>query len=97
MIRDLVEIAIDMVREERLDEVAELSGTNAEERLLDLLMPPPPEAAETKTTEQTRDKLRERLRSGKLDDRVVELDVRDRAPVFEFATNMGMDEIAIRN
>src|ERR1700692_4897510 len=43
MIRDLVDIAIDMVREERLDEVAERAEANAEERLLDLLMPPQPE------------------------------------------------------
>src|ERR1700736_386752 len=43
IIRDLAEIAIDMVREERLDEVAERAEANAEERLLDLLMPPQPE------------------------------------------------------
>src|SRR5580693_6501158 len=46
MIRDLVEISIDMVREERLNEVAERAERNAEERLLDLLMPPPAEPAE---------------------------------------------------
>ena len=45
MIRDLVDIAIDMVREERLEEVAERAEKNAEERLLDLLMPPQPEAS----------------------------------------------------
>src|SRR6202051_5192725 len=42
MIRDLVEISIEMVREEKLDEVAEKAEQNAEERLLDLLLPPPP-------------------------------------------------------
>src|SRR5271155_1363723 len=46
MIRDLVEISIDMVREERLDEVADLAEANAEDRLLDLLMPQQPEGAE---------------------------------------------------
>src|SRR4029453_7115512 len=46
MIRDLVEIAIDMVREERLDEVAERAERNAEERILDLLMPPQPDGSE---------------------------------------------------
>src|SRR3974390_1343113 len=46
MIRDLVEIAIDMVREERLNEVGERAEHNAEEKLLDLLMPPPPEQVE---------------------------------------------------
>ena len=67
MIRDLVEISIDMVREERLEEVAERAERNAEERLLDLLLPPQPEASES--AERTREKLREQLRAGKLDDR----------------------------
>src|SRR3982074_2516499 len=71
MIRDLVDIAIDMVREERLDEVADRAELNAEERLLDLLMPPQPEASES--VERTREKLPEKLRAGKLDDRTVEL------------------------
>ena len=91
MIRDLVEIAIDMVREERLDEVADRAEKSAEERLLDLLMPPTPEPSES--AERTREKLRERLRAGKLDDRIVELDVKERGPVIEFSGNiMGMDE-----
>jgi ATP-dependent HslUV protease ATP-binding subunit HslU len=93
MIRDLVEIAIDMVREEKLDEVAERAERNAEERLLDMLMPPQPE--EAGSLEKTRDKLRERLRSGKLDDRVVEIDVKERGPTFEVATNMGVEEMDI--
>ena len=91
MIRDLVEIAIDMVREERLDEISDRAEKNAEERLLDLLMPPTPEPSES--AERTREKLRERLRAGKLDDRTVELDVKERGPVIEFSGNiMGMDE-----
>ena len=45
MIRDLVEVSIDMVREERVDEIAEKAEQNAEERLLDLLLPPPPSAS----------------------------------------------------
>src|ERR671931_1340017 len=76
MIRDLVDIAVDMIREERLDEVADRAERNAEERLLDLLMPPQPEGSEN--VERTREKLRERLREGKLDQRLVELDVKDR-------------------
>ncbi|MDP2995908.1 MAG: ATP-dependent protease ATPase subunit HslU [Bryobacterales bacterium] len=93
MIRDLVEIAIDMVREERLDEVAERAERAAEERLLDLLMPAQPEA--TESAERTRDKLRERLRAGKLDDRMVEIDVKERGPTFEIATNMGIEEMDV--
>jgi ATP-dependent HslUV protease ATP-binding subunit HslU len=93
MIRDLVDIAIDMVREERLDEVAERAERNAEERILDLLMPPQAESSET--LERTREKLRERLRSGKLDDRMVELDVRERGPTFEISTNAGIEEMDV--
>src|SRR5207244_3586514 len=77
MIRDLVDIAIDMVREERLDEVADRAEMNAEDRLLDLLMPPQPEPSES--VERTREKLRERLREGKLDERRVQPDVKARA------------------
>ncbi len=93
MIRDLVDIAIDMVREERLDEVAERAERNAEERILDLLMPPQAEASET--VERTREKLRERLRAGKLDDRMVEIDVKDRGPTFEISTNAGVEEMDV--
>jgi ATP-dependent HslUV protease ATP-binding subunit HslU len=93
MIRDLVDIAIDMVREERLDEVAERAERNAEDRLLELLMPAQPEASES--IDRTRDKLRERLRAGKLDDRLVEIDVKERGPTFEIATNTGIEEMDI--
>jgi ATP-dependent HslUV protease ATP-binding subunit HslU len=89
MIRDLVEIAIDMVREERLEEVEDKAEMNAEERLLDLLLPPPPEAHQpaqegqltlpgTESYQRTREKLRQQFREGKLDDRTVELDTRER-------------------
>ncbi len=93
MIRDLVDIAIDMVREERLDEVSERAERNAEERLLDLLMPPQPEVSES--AERTREKLREKLRAGKLDDRMVEIDVKERGPTFEVSTPQGMEEMDI--
>ena len=91
IIRDLVEIAIDMVREERLDEVADKAEQLAEDRVLDLLMPPQPEASES--TEKTREKLRERLRAGKLDDKQIEIDVKERGPQIEFATAPGMDDM----
>ncbi len=93
MIRDLVDIAIDMVREERLEEVAERAERNAEERVLDLLMPPQPEPAES--NERTREKLRERLRAGKLDERMVEVDVKERGPTFEITTNSGIEEMDV--
>jgi ATP-dependent HslUV protease ATP-binding subunit HslU len=94
MIRDLVDISIDMVREERLDEVADRAELNAEDRLLDLLMPQSPEPSES--LERTREKLRERLREGKLDERLVELDVKEnRGPTFEITTNTGVEEMGI--
>ena len=96
MIRDLAEIAIDMVREERLNEIGERAERNAEERLLDLLMPPPGETTEApESVDRTREKLRERLRAGKLDDRMVEVDVKERGPTFEVSNLGGMEEMDI--
>src|SRR6202000_2981550 len=93
MIRDLVEISIDMVREEKLNEVGERAERNADERLLDLLMPQQPEP--TESTERTREKLREKLRAGKLDDRMVEIDVKERGPTFEVSSASGLEEMDI--
>ena len=83
MVRDLVENSIDMVREEKLDEVAERAEQSAEDRLLDLLLPPPPPVAlepggapqlpEHHT--RTREKLRAQLRDGKLDERMVDIEI----------------------
>jgi ATP-dependent HslUV protease ATP-binding subunit HslU len=93
IIRDLVDVAIDMVREERLEQVADRAEQLAEDRLLDLLMPPQPEP--TESLERTRDKLREKLRAGKLDDRMVEVDVKERGPTFELSTNGNIEEMDI--
>src|SRR5436309_13153056 len=104
MIRDLVEIAIDMVRNEKLEEVADKAEANAEERILDLLLPPPSSAASTDesaraATEQlnrTREKLRNQLRDGKLDERTVEIEVKERNfPAFEIISNQGVEEMDI--
>jgi ATP-dependent HslUV protease ATP-binding subunit HslU len=106
MIRDLVEISIDMVREERLEEVEDKAEMNAEERLLDVLLPPPP----TPTTppgqdgqlslpgaeshQRSREKLRQQFREGKLDDRMVELDVRERnTPQFGIISNQNLEDM----
>jgi ATP-dependent HslUV protease ATP-binding subunit HslU len=110
MVRDLVETSIDMVREEKLDEVAERAEQAAEERVLDLLLPasPPPQvdsqnpgAIQTETTrrdqaDRTREKLRAQLRDGKLDQRLVEVEVRERAmPSFEIISNQGVEEMDV--
>ena len=128
MVRDLVEIAIDMVREEKLEEVEDKAEMNAEERLLDLLLPPPSSQAtsppagtagsetpdahgviilpppgsegtpppSSESHQRTREKLRQQLREGKLDDRMVEMDVRERGmPSFEIISNQGVEEMDI--
>ena len=108
MIRDLIEMSIDMVREEKLDLVADRAEANAEERLLDVLMPPqnksdakdPAEGEEKQGEEEdsvarTREKLRQAFRDGKLDDRMVEIDVRDRQMPIEIITNSGVEEMDI--
>ena len=113
MVRDLVEIAIDNVREEKLEDVADKAELNAEERLLDILLPPSspprPEASSTsggvvidgttaltESSSRTREKLRQQLREGKLDDRMVEIDVRERNfPSFEILTNQGVEEMDV--
>jgi len=121
MIRDLVEIAIDNVREEKLEDVADKAELNAEERLLDILLPPSPtprpEPTQTSTAggvvidastaltespnssssaNRTREKLRQQLREGKLDERMVEIDVRERNfPSFEIISNQGVEEMDV--
>jgi len=102
MVRDLVEIAVDMVREERVDEVQAKAERNAEERLLDLLLPPSPPtleedaAAARDQASSTREKIREQLRDGRLDDRTVEIDVRERAfPSFEIIAGSSVEEVDI--
>jgi ATP-dependent HslUV protease ATP-binding subunit HslU len=105
IVRDLVEIAIDMVREERLEEVEDRAEMNAEERLLDVLLPPPPAAPPDKDGHQhilpgadshqrSREKLRQQFREGKLDDRMVELDVRERnTPQFGIISNQNLEDM----
>ncbi len=110
MVRDLVETSIDMVREEKLDEVAERAEQAAEERVLDLLLPaspqPPAEpdatgAIQTEShrrdqADRTREKLRVQLRDGKLDHRLVEVEVRERSvPAFEIISNQGVEEMDV--
>ncbi|MFY9585297.1 MAG: ATP-dependent protease ATPase subunit HslU [Candidatus Acidiferrales bacterium] len=108
MVRDLVETSIDMVREEKLDEVAERAEQAAEERVLDLLLPATPpvepgnpaalgtDAQHRELASRTREKLRAQLREGKLDQRMVEVEVRERSmPAFEIVSNQGIEEMDI--
>ena len=129
IVRDLVEIAIDMVREEKMEEVEDKAELAAEDRLIDLLLPPTPSATPAPAAtaaaathepgsnviqlptaaavedseekpgdreQRTREKLRQQFREGKLDERTVELDVRDRnQPSFEVISNQGSEEMDI--
>ncbi len=93
MIRDLVDVSIEMVREEKLETVAERAEANAEERMLDLLMPPQEEGEES--VEKTREKLRTSLREGLLDERMVEIDVHEKNLPVEIVTSTGTEEMGI--
>ncbi len=103
MVRDLVEIAIDMVREERVEEVRAKAERNAEERLLDLLLPPSPvpeveedASAAREQAKATRAKLREQLRNGLLDERTVEIEVNEKSfPSLEIVTGSSVEEVGI--
>jgi len=122
MIRDLTEIAVDMTRQEKIDEIAEKAELNVEEQILDLLLPP---ARSTSTfyefdapaseagsapagrdsadgassqdqAQRTREKLRTQLRSGKLDSRLIEIEIREKNfPVIELAGPQGVEEMGI--
>jgi ATP-dependent HslUV protease ATP-binding subunit HslU len=117
MIRDLTDIAVEMVRQEKITEIKDKADQNVEERLLDLLFPPPKssyhsdifddEDDSSSSTDKvsrtrddnfqrTREKLREQLRDGKLENRIVELEVRERSfPTIEVAGPMGVEEMGI--
>ena len=113
MIRDLVEISIDLVRAEKVAEIAEKAEQNVEERILDLLLPPPRsggngesesaeagseggEATALDSQTRTREKLRQQLREGRLDARLVEIEVREKNfPSFEIYSNQGIEEMDI--
>ncbi len=93
MIRDLTHIAVQMVKAEEQERVKERARRLAEDRVLDLLLPPTPHRPEGDS--ETRERFRQMLRDGKLDDRYVELDVEDRpaAPMVEIFAASGLEEI----
>jgi ATP-dependent HslUV protease ATP-binding subunit HslU len=101
IIRDLTEIGINMVKSEMAEQVQEKAAVMAEERLLDLLLPPlrvlpGSEAPSTEQQEQhssTREKLRQQFREGKLDGRMVELETKEKVMPFGIISNVGMEEI----
>jgi ATP-dependent HslUV protease ATP-binding subunit HslU len=100
MVRDLVEIAVNMVRDEQVDQVKAKAEQNAEERVLDLLLPPrsfAPDEDPSKVrdeTQTTRERLREQLRAGRFDERLVEIEVREKGfPSLEIVSGSSIEEI----
>ena len=101
IIRDLTEIGINMVKNEMSEQVQEKAAALAEERLLDLLLPPirtspgfdQPSAEQQEHHKNTREKLRQQFREGKLDDRMVEIEQKEKVMPFGIISNVGMEEI----
>jgi ATP-dependent HslUV protease ATP-binding subunit HslU len=92
IVRDLTEVAVQMVREEKTLEIRDRASARTEQRLLDLLLPALPDTE----GEETRHRLRQLLRDGKLEDRLVEVEVADKTfPSFEIVTNQGVEEMDI--
>ena len=107
MVRDLTDLAVNMIKGERTEAVKDKAEELAEERLLDLLLPSVPAKASTAPTQpeaaeekaqraRTREKLRKQLKEGKLDKRLVELETRDRfVPMIEIFSGSGIEEMDI--
>ena len=102
MVRDLVELAVNMVRDERIEEVRVKAELNTEERLLDLLLPPRPAAPDEDPgrirdeMHGTRQRMREQLREGKLDERSVEIEVQEKSfPSIELISGPSMEDVGV--
>ncbi|MFW6131357.1 MAG: ATP-dependent protease ATPase subunit HslU [Candidatus Aminicenantaceae bacterium] len=102
MIRDLVRISVEMVKTEKMEEVKEKAKRNVEEKILDILLPPvkkPAGAVQQDDQDkfiETREKFRNQFRAGLLDERIVDIEVKEtKAPPFEIFSNSGVEEIGI--
>ena len=102
MIRDLVRISVDLVKQEQIEVIRGKAERNVEEKILDILLPPlrrkPPDQAqeEMEGFKETREKLRRQLKQGLLDDRLIEIETREKmASPFEIFSSSGVEEIGI--
>ena len=106
MIRDLTNLALTMVKTEQMEKVQEKAKILAEEKILDILLPPPRSLKKTATSDEseanedkrdnyreTREKLRNQLKEGKLDNRYVDFEVKEKVVPFGVVSNIGMDEM----
>jgi ATP-dependent HslUV protease ATP-binding subunit HslU len=108
MVRELTDVAVDMVKQAATEDVTSRAEQNVEEKLLDLLLPPsdiqyqtPYDSSETfdsseRPQSRTREKLREQLRRGELDDRLIDIDTQDRGnTTIDFVGGQGMEEMGV--
>lgn len=105
MIRELTDVAVDMTKQAAFEDVRPRAEQNVEERLLDILLPTPDysfdddavdQEAKTESLNRTREKLREQLRNGQLDDRLVDIDTQDRSSAtIDFIGGQGMEEMGV--
>jgi ATP-dependent HslUV protease ATP-binding subunit HslU len=101
IIRDLTEVAMNMVKQEHTERVQEKAKQMAEERVLDILLPQPRYSREMDISEEktrykeTREKLRKQLREGALDERYIEIDLKEKVVPFGIISNVAMEEIEI--
>ncbi|MDX9715632.1 MAG: ATP-dependent protease ATPase subunit HslU [Dissulfurispiraceae bacterium] len=106
MIRDITEISMSMVRSEHIEKVQEKAKTLAEERILDLLLPPlrvaknsvlndDEKEKEREKHKETRERLRQQLRDGKLDSRYIDVEVKEKTVPFGIMSNVGLEEMEI--
>lgn len=107
MIRELVDVAVDMVRQNSYEEVRQRAERNVEEKILDILLPPSPmtytanedgtlETEAETSSDRTREKLREKLCAGDLDDRMIDIDTTERPNAqIDFIGGQGMDEMGV--
>ena len=102
MIRDLTEVSIRMVKSEHMKKVQEKARNLAEERLLDILLPQPKvlrgtgvEDEEREKHKETRERLKAQLREGKLDNRYIDIEVKEKMIPFGVVSNVGLEELEI--
>lgn len=103
MIRELTDVSVDMTKQAAYEQVSERAKQNAEESILDILLPPASlhyaseaESDSESSANRTREKLRQQLRSGDLDERLIEIDTQDRGPAtIDFIGGQGMEEMGV--
>ncbi|MEO0226148.1 MAG: ATP-dependent protease ATPase subunit HslU [candidate division WOR-3 bacterium] len=94
MVRDIVGIAVNMVKMEKTEKVQSQAATLVEERILDILLPYTPRISEEENVNETREKLRNLLRTGKLDNRIIDIEVTKQVfPLVEVFTQSGIEEL----